>query len=490
MHHGKLYIAGDPIVGKGEEIVSENPATGAVIWRGPGATLVQVDEAFAAAKSAFEVWRKTPLEKRIEVLKKYSRLIDENKDRLAEIISAETGKVLWDATGEVAAVIRKAEISIRAYEERTPTRVKEGDPLRTRLTHKPHGVMGVIGPYNFPCHLANGHIVPALLAGNTVVFKPSSWTPFSGEAMVEFWHRAGLPEGAVNLVQGGGEVGRSMVGHKDLKGLLFTGGVPTGQAIARSLAERLDVIMALELGGNNPLIVWDAEDLEAAAIITIQSAFISAGQRCTCARRLIVPDSDYGKTFIKRLTAAMPSIEVGMPDGNPQPFMGSLITADAAEDVLKRQAYLEKKGGKVLARTERLSLGAAFVKPGLIDVTDIKERDDVECFGPLLQVIRVKDFDAAIKEANNTAFGLSAGILTDDKTLYERFYGDINAGVVNWNQMLPGASSDAPFGGIGLSGNHRPSAYYAADYAAWPMASLEASADKLTKPALPKGLKI
>ena len=186
----------------------------------------------------------------------------------------------------------------------------------------------------------------------------------------------------------------------------------------------------------------------------------------------------------------MKGITVGMPDADPQPFMSSLITPEAAQDALDRQGFLEGKGGKVLSRAEKLPLGDAFISPGLIDVTDIKDRDDVECFGPILQVIRVADMDAALIEANHTTFGLAAGILTDNKAVYDQFYAEIEAGIVNWNQPLPGASSDAPFGGIGLSGNHRPAAYYAADYCAWPMASLENAENKLTPPALPPGLKI
>ena len=465
----------------GKEFTSENPATGKAIWRGNEATPKEVKRAFDVAHEAYLGWRKMPLEGRIKILRAYTKVIEDNRDKLARVISDETGKVLWDAMTEVAAVLGKVENSIRAYGERTPTREGTLGGLRTRLTHKPHGVMGVIGPYNFPCHLANGHIVPALLAGNTVVFKPSSWTPWSAEMMIDFMHQAGLPEGVVNLVQGGRNVGQAILNHPNLKGLLFTGGVPTGKLFAKTLAERLEVIVALELGGNNPLIVWDAEDLDAAAIITIQSAYISAGQRCTCARRLIVPDNEYGKKVIAAVQKAIKGIEVGLPDADPQPFMGSLISEDAASAALDRQAELEGQGGVVLARAERLAIGPAFISPSLIDVTDVSDRSDEECFGPLLQVIRVKDFDAALSEANDTNFGLAAGILTDNKALYETFYAEIEAGVVNWNQPLPGASSAAAFGGLKDSGNHRPAGYYAADYAAWPMASLENIISKFKK---------
>jgi len=490
MLKGKLFIGGREVPGQGEEFTSINPARDEVVWTGKAATTDQVDEAFKAANSAYKKWRLVPLNERIDILRAYSAQVEANKDKMRDAIMTEIGKARWDSATEVGAVINKAEISIKAYQERTPTKAGAVNMTRTKLTHRPHGVMGVIGPYNFPCHLANGHIVPAVLAGNAIVFKPSSWTPYSGELMIELWHRAGIPAGLINLVQGGGDIGRAMVGHPLLKGLLFTGGVPTGRAIAKSLAERLDVIVALELGGNNPLIVWDANDTRAAVAIAIQSAYISAGQRCTCARRLIVPDNHEGKAFLKALSEGIKGVSVGQPDAEPQPFMGSLITPEAAQDALDRQSYLEGKGGKVLNRAERHGAGDAFVTPGLIDVTDIKERDDVECFGPILQVIRVKTFKEAIEEANRTSFGLSAGILTDNKNLYDQFYAEIEAGVVNWNQPLPGASSMAPFGGLGLSGNHRPAGYYAADYCAWPMASLENAGNKLEWDALPPGLKL
>lgn len=490
MHQGKLFIDGEAIKGAGAEFISKNPAKNTDFWVGNAASEDQLNAAFDAAHAAYKKWRLVPLKDRVELLRAYSAEVAANKDKLTEAISDEIGKARWDAATEVGAVINKAEISLKAYMERTPTKAGAVNMTRTRVTHRPHGVMGVIGPYNFPCHLANGHIVPAILAGNAVVFKPSSWTPYSGELMVEFWHNAGAPKGLINLVQGGGDIGRGIVAHPLLKGLLFTGGVPTGQAISRSLADRLDVITALELGGNNPLIVWDANDTRAAVAITIQSAFISAGQRCTCARRLVLPDNQDGQDFLKAMVEGMKGISVGMPDADPQPFMGSLIAPEAAQDALDRQGFLEGKGGKVLSRAEKLAIGDAFISPGLVDVTDIKERDDVECFGPILQVIRVPDFKAAIEEANNTSFGLAAGILTDNKDLYEQFYAEIEAGVVNWNQPLPGASSAAPFGGPGLSGNHRPAGYYAADYCAWPMASLENAGNKLEWDTLAPGLKL
>jgi succinylglutamic semialdehyde dehydrogenase len=262
------------------------------------------------------------------------------------------------------------------------------------------------------------------------------------------------------------------VAHEGVDGVLFTGGVPAGRAIHRALAGRPEKIVALELGGNNPLVVWDASDLDAAARIIVKSAYITAGQRCTCARRLIVRSGAQGDAAIAALTHLVDRIIVGQPDAVSQPFIGPLISAKAADAVIAAQADMLRTGGVALREMRRLDLGPAFVSPGLIDVTAINSRKDEEVFGPLLQVIRVPTFEAAIEEANNTRFGLAAGLISDSEELFVQFETDVRAGVLNWNRQTTGASGAAPFGGVGQSGNHRPAGYYAADYSAWPMASL------------------
>jgi len=307
--------------------------------------------------------------------------------------------------------------------------------------------------------------------------------------MVKTWREAGLPDGVLNLVQGGKDTGIALAGNMDINGLLFTGSVGTGKALAVQLAGRPEVITALEMGGNNPLIVHEVEDIRAAAIMTINSAFISSGQRCTCARRLIVPVGADGDAFIAELQNAIAGITVGAVGDEEDTYMGPLISAAAASNVLAAQDTLIAAGAEPLVKAKRLSRGDAFVSAGLLDVTDVKDRADEEVFGPLLQLIRVANFTAAITEANNTRFGLAAGLLSDNKDNYDAFYPAARAGIVNWNQQLTGAASTAPFGGPGLSGNHRPSAYYAADYCAYPVASVENVDDKVQVAALPTGLK-
>ncbi|MCA1748971.1 MAG: succinylglutamate-semialdehyde dehydrogenase, partial [Sphingomonadales bacterium] len=383
------------------------------------------------------------------------------------------GKPVWEAKTEVEAVINKVDISITAYHERTPQRKKEGAMgMQNALRHKPHGVLAVLGPFNFPAHLPNGHIVPALLAGNAVVFKPSEKTPAVGEFLVECYHEAGVPEGVVRLLIGGPEQGRALAGEEGIDGLLFTGSARGGLSLHRQFADRPDKILALELGGNNPLVVWNSREIEGAATIAVQSAYMTAGQRCTGARRLIVEEGQH-EPLIEAIRKIIDRIIVGAPHDGPAPFMGPVIDNAAADAVSESFLELMMKGGKPIANLRRLEEDKPFLTPGLIDVTDVEKRPDEEIFGPCLQVIRVPDFESAIAEANDTSFGLSASLISGDPALYDKFWANIRAGIVNWNAPTNGASSASPFGGIGFSGNHRPSAYYAADYCAYPVASAE-----------------
>jgi succinylglutamic semialdehyde dehydrogenase len=331
----------------------------------------------------------------------------------------------------------------------------------------------VLGPFNMPGHLPNGHLVPAVLAGNAVVFKPSDRAPLVGHAVAEAWECAGFPRGVFNLVQGAAQTGKDLAAHPGIDGLFFTGSSAVGLALSRVLAERPGTIVALEMGGNNPLVVHDCADLDAAAYLTVQSAFITAGQRCSCARRLIVPAGAQGDAFIERLLKMIGQIRIGFPDDEPQPFMGPVTSARAAANLLEAQAERLSRGGCLLAEMKQSPRAPTLLSPGLIDVTGIAQREDEELFGPILQLIRVADFGAAVRESNNTRYGLTAGLLSDSADLYEQFYRDVRAGVVNWNRQLTGSSSRLPFGGVGHSGNHRPSAYFATDYCTYPVAAME-----------------
>lgn len=455
------------------EFISFDPMTGDMVWRGPVARAAQVDAAVAAARAAFPGWRRTPLAERIAIARRFAAAVAGEREVLARLISRETGKPYWEALTEVDGVRAKVEISITAQAERAGERIGEAAGLRTALRHRPHGVLAVIGPYNFPAHLPNGHIVPALLAGNAVLFKPSEKTPAVGCYMADIWRQAGLPEGVLQVLPGNGETGRLLVASPGIDGVLFTGGVVAGQAIHRALANAPQKILALELGGNAPLVVTEPADPEAVAHLVVQSAYISAGQRCTCTRRLILPEGAFGDAVLARLTALIDRIIAAGPFAEPAPFMGPVIDNDAADALLAAQEQMIGRGAVAIRKSERLAPGKPLLSPALLDVTHQAEREDREFFGPLLQVIRVPDFDAALAEANDTAFGLSAGLIGGSAEDYARFADEVRAGIVNWNRPTTGAASSAPFGGVGVSGNHRPSAYYAADYCAYPVASLE-----------------
>ncbi|SDI86913.1 succinylglutamic semialdehyde dehydrogenase [Pseudomonas flavescens] len=467
------YIAGLWQIGQGTGLESLDPVSQQVLWVGRGADAEQVTAAVEAARHAFPAWAAAPLTQRIALLERFAAVLKARQDELAHSIGEETGKPLWEATSEVASMIAKVSIAVQAQAERAGYRQGAQGDASTVLRHKPHGVVAVFGPYNFPGHLPNGHIVPALLAGNCVVFKPSEQTPKVAELTVRCWIEAGLPAGVLNLLQGARETGAALAAHPGIDGLLFTGSSRTGNRLHAQFGGHPETILALEMGGNNPLIVEQVADIDAAVYCIIQSAFISAGQRCTCARRLLVPEGAWGDALLARLVSVAASLKVGAFNAQPAPFMGAVISLDAAQHLLKTQARLVDKGARPLLDMSQPLEGAALLTAGIIDVTAVQARADEEVFGPLLQVIRYADFDSAIDEANATRFGLAAGLLSDSRERYERFWLRSRAGIVNWNRPLTGAASSAPFGGIGASGNHRPSAYYAADYCAYPVASLE-----------------
>ncbi|WP_283148452.1 succinylglutamate-semialdehyde dehydrogenase [Silvimonas soli] len=476
-----LFIDNQWVTGGGASFASIDPATGQTVWQGNAAAAADVDTAVIAARKAFAGWARQPLAARIAIVRRFAELLNQNKEALARSIGLETGKPLWEARTEVGAMAAKVEISIQAHAERTGEKRASMADGTAVLRHRPHGVVAVFGPYNFPGHLPNGHIVPALIAGNAVVFKPSELAPQVAQHTVQLWEEAGLPAGVLNLVQGERSTGEALAGHPGIDGLFFTGSSATGNLLHKQFGGRPEIVLALEMGGNNPLVVAETANLDAAVHHTIQSAFLSAGQRCTCSRRIFVPNTPFGDRFIARFVEVASKIRMGKFDDAEQPFMGPVISRIAAAKLVQAHDHLIEQGAKCLLKMTQPDAALGFVTPGILDISAVKNAPDEEYFGPLAQLIRYDDFDAAIAGANNTAYGLSAGLLADDPALWEAFTFGIRAGVVNWNRPTNGASSAAPFGGVGRSGNHRPSAYYAADYSAYPMASVES--ETLSLPA-------
>jgi len=453
-----------------EKLQSFEPATGNLLWEGEHN---DIDAEVERAASAWMHWAARSVSFRVETMRRFANVVRAQEEAFADLIARETGKPLWEARTEVGSVINKVDISVAAYSERTGQRRLEGAMgARQNLRHKPHGVMAVLGPYNFPAHLPNGHIVPALIAGNAVVFKPSEKTPATAAMLVDFYHQAGVPADLVRLVIGGPDQGKELVAHPLVNGILFTGSARTGIAINRALAGNPEKIVALEMGGNNPILLWDTSDPATAATLIVQSAFLSAGQRCTAARRLIVKDS-LAPAIIEELKKLTPRLILDHPHADPAPFMGPVIDNHAADGLTESFVTLMSMGGRPILHMKRPHDHLPFLSPAIVDVTPMNERPDIELFGPLLQIVQVDDFESGIRECNATRYGLSASLIGGTPEQYDQFWANVRAGVINWNRPTNGAPSNAPFGGVGVSGNHRPSAYYAADYCAYPVASSE-----------------
>lgn len=471
--------------GNGPVFQNHCPATGDVVWESASADEQDVRQAVESAHRAFNDWSRMRQSERTEVLESYVKELQKRTEQIAEAISRDMGKALWESRAEAATMVGKVAVSIKAQAERAGTSAQDAAFGSMHLTHRPHGVMAVYGPFNFPGHLPNGHIVPALLAGNTCVFKPSELAPGVASIMAAAFEAAGLPAGALNIVHGGRETGGALL-NADINGLLFTGSANTGVFFHKHFAGRPEVILALEMGGNNPLIIWDPSDVDAAADIAAQSAFLTTGQRCSCARRIILPEGEFGDAVIEAIVDRAKSLKIGAWNEDDI-FMGPLVSEQAAQNAIDFQMMISKRGGKSLRRLKRMDRGGGFVTAGVIDVTNASDIPDEELFGPLMQIVRVPDFETAILRANATRYGLSGGLICDDDAMWVKAHTEMRAGILNRNRPTAGASGAMPFGGPGLSGNFRPGAYYAADYSAWPQASqVSPTAERMTAQGFPK----
>lgn len=480
----------------GHAVRSLNPARPAqVVWEGSPA-VSGVDQAVASARAALPAWASWTLERRSAVLRAFARLCTQNVDGIAALISDETGKVLWDARQEAGLLAAKVDITLDASETGAlrrvlPFEVTVSQTRRGRAWFRPHGVMAVVGPYNFPLHLPNGHIIPALATGNTIIFKPSDKAPACGQLLAQLLNQAleseNAPPGVVNLVHGAADVAAATVSHPGVDGILFTGSWPVGRKILEANLDRPSRIVALEMGGNNPAVVMDDADLRQALLECVRCSFISTGQRCTCTRRIIVHEKIAGK-FIPAFCKAASSLIIGDPRADHPVFMGPIITEGARTAVLEFQTALHRAGGEVLVPSSTVDLPGSgwYLTPGVVRVDSFhnglpatgpsaREFDagcDIEVFGPLVRLTVVKSLDEAIAQANATNYGLAASIFSRSETAVSRFLAECRAGCVNVNCGTAGASSKLPFGGLGLSGNHRPAGAFSLDYCAYPVAGM------------------
>jgi len=449
---------------------SYEPATGAEIWSGNSG---DVNQEVSIAKDAWGKWAAYGLSDRIEMVRKFSNRLKVDSEILVELISREVGKPIWESRKEVESIIAKVDISVKAYAERSSQRRLNNTPgSMAALRHKPHGVFAVITPYNEPAAIPCNHIIPALLSGNAIIFKPSEYTPAVGQFLVDSLRNIGIPKNIIRIIHGGPKTGSELSQHNDIDGLFFTGSAYAGLKVNRQFINRPGKMLVLEMGGNNPIILWDTKDIYSAAVLVIKSAFESAGQNCKAARRLIIKE-DLFDLIIPEIKRLADRLIINDPHGDPPPFMGPLISNEVADGLTESFLTLMSRGGRPIRHMSRPIKGRPFVSPGIIDVTNMKERPDIELFGPLLQIIRVNSFEDAIIEANSTLYGLSASLLGGNAAQYDQFWANSRAGIVNWNAATNTVSASAPIGGTGISGNGRPGAFYSADHCAYPVASEE-----------------
>jgi succinylglutamic semialdehyde dehydrogenase len=418
----------------------------------------QVDRAVDAARGAFPAWRKQGHAARAGLLKKYQAALKANLETIAAAISREIGKPLWEARTEAQAMVAKVDLTLG--EGAAFTKDVRLDDLPGEIRHRPLGVVSVIGPFNFPGHLPNGQIVPALLQGNTVVFKPSDKGVMTSLVMAKCFAEAGFPPGVFNVVQGAVAVAEHLVVHPGIDAILFTGSVPVGQKIVAANAHRPGLLVALELGGKNASIVLDDADLERTVRELAFSGFATAGQRCTATSRVIAT-----RGIAERLTERLASVAKHAVVGHPADegvFLGPVISEGTRQALLAAQARAVAAGfeavapgGVVEARTRGF-----YVRPAVhrapTGVVTLPGYTDTELFAPDLSVVVVDDVEQATVVANDSPFGLSAAVFTQSGESFERFADELRVGVIHWNRSSAGASGRLPFGGIKGSGNHRP----------------------------------
>jgi succinylglutamic semialdehyde dehydrogenase len=469
----------------GDGIVTRDPANPtATVWQGTPVP-AHAEDAVAAARRALPAWSSLAFADRRAHLERWRETCVQHAARLAAAISREVGKVKWEAELEAKIVAEKVTITL---EDRVLARVAgfevAAGPGKTGICgFRPHGVMAVLGPYNFPAHLPNGHIVPALLLGNTVVFKPSEKGASVGQLMAELAQEAGFPAGVFNVVQGGAAIASRLAVHPGVDGVLFTGSFPVGRRILEANLDTPGRLIALEMGGSNPAVVTAHADLRRAAIECVRAGFATTGQRCTCTRRIIVEDS-IADRFIPMVLKLASNLVIAAADDGVPAFMGPLVTAEARDAVLRAQSSIAARG-RLLLEASPLDRAGYFLSPGVVEIPRFeRSAAEDEIFGPFVQIARARDIGDAIEQANATNFGLAASLFSHAEAEWRRFAFECRAGCINWNTGTAGASSKLPFGGLGRSGNHRPAGAFAVDACAYPVATMVDTADV----AAPQGM--
>jgi succinylglutamic semialdehyde dehydrogenase len=443
----------------------------------PSARFDHVEQAVASARKAYMPWARMGVEKRKTYLHRLKEVFLSRAAEVTEIIARETGKPLWESKTEAAALANKIDITLNySLTQVNEQIIKDALPgIDGHIRFKPRGVMAVVGPFNFPAHLPNGHIIPALITGNTVVFKPSDKTPAVGQWMAECFEAAEFPEGVFNLLHGKVETGKRLVNHESVDGILFTGSYEVGLKIKQDTLTQYWKILALEMGGKNASVIWHDADVKKAVFESLVGAFMTAGQRCSCTSRIIL-HRKVRDQFVEQFYANAKKLKIG--HWREQVFMGPLISADSVEKYIRYQEIAKREDAESLMRGKALALDhdGYYVTPSInlvkaFDPKSVYQKSEI--FGPNVAIFTVDEFDEALEINNSSGFGLVMSLFTKDNALYERALLEAQVGNLNLNRTTNGASSRLPFGGMNKSGNDRPSANAAVQYCTVPVASLE-----------------
>ena len=454
-----------------------------------------IEAVVVSAQKGFETWRKLTFDERITYLKKYQEIVRSKKDDIAMALALEVGKPLWEAKTEAAALDSKVSVTITdSYERIKQETLKDVMPkIDGHVIYRPLGPSFIIGPFNFPCHLANGQILAALLAGNSIIFKPSEKTIYSAQLMMECFHEAGFPEGVINFINGTGYTASKLTSDKRIKGVFFTGSKGVGLKILENTHKDLNKLVALELGGKNSTIIHHDTNISHALPELLRACFLTTGQRCTSTSMILV-HKKIEQEFINQFKAVTERIRVGHPTSKPDPFMGPLIDEHAEKLYFDFCNFGKEEGAEEILAPRKLdvSFKGHYVSPSIhyakkpdLNGKFIQE----EIFGPNCFFIPYEDIEEAIHIANCTQYGLAASVYTRSPEIYQLCLRDIEAGLLNLNRSTVGATARLPFGGLKNSGNHHPAAVSMIDHCVGTVASLETLDDTSSKLADVVGLK-